>query len=77
MKLSEYIQALQKIYQEHVGDDPAKDLDVETIVPSFDRVSAAMPRVRYRKILSKRQSKPAFWSKYDSEESRGEKVVEV
>lgn len=53
MRISEYISAMQRI------QDTQGDLEVE-ISGYSGRQSAAPPRVAYRKVLSKRESRPEF-----------------
>ena len=72
MKLGEYINLLQGIEAEHGGE-----LEVDTYGPSFSRMRAKAPKVGYRKILGKRESKSAFWSEGDDPESQGEKVIMI
>lgn len=71
MKISEYIEALQSIMNEH------GDLEVEAITVNFDREEARSPVVGFRKVLKGRESKPSFFHQFDSEDRRGEKVVRV
>lgn len=71
MKISDYIQALESLKNEH------GDLEVEKLDVRFDRVAAKVPTMAYRMVLTKRESKPAFWSNSYSVERQGEKVIKV
>ena len=70
MILSDYIKALQAIEAEH------GDLEVETFFVDGSRRTAPKPEIDFRKILSPRQHKPAFWSATNPE-TKGQKVVRV
>lgn len=66
MKLSDFIIALQEIYQQH------GELDVETYNSSSTRVVVAATVVAHRhKIM------PVFWDESDGEELCGETVVRI
>lgn len=72
MRITELIINLEHILKEH------GDLEVETYSLLLDRKSINKPEIAYRKILSKRQSKPDFWCKYsDTEEVKGEKITKI
>lgn len=55
MTITEYIQRLEDIRAEH------GELEVETSDFYGRRCSAFQPDVAFRRILSKRESKPQFW----------------
>lgn len=74
MKISEYIQHLQRLQATH------GDLDVETDSTHEGRRTAAPPRIDYRRILQGRERRPEFTSSYygpDANSRRGEKVCRV
>jgi hypothetical protein len=69
MKISEYIAELQKLQDEH------GDLEVNGY--SDRRIVVKNPKIRFVKILSKRESCHDFWESWDNEDKKGEKVVEI
>lgn len=70
MKISEYIQHLERILSEH------GDLEVETS-DFFGRVSAPIPSAQHRMILMGRETKPRFACSLDPEYRKGERVCRV
>ena len=70
MTISEYMRELEATAKEH-GDLDVEHLDID------GRWPARQPAVAFRKILTGRKSRPAFWSSFDPESERGEKVVRV
>ena len=75
MTVSELILALEDIRR---TEPDGGSLEVDTYSPSWDRIPLGVPEIAYRKILNRRQSKPAFWSNIiDKEEVKGEKVVRL
>lgn len=63
MKLSDYIELLEAILEEH------GDLEVQT--DSFSsRREALEPKIAYTLILRGRELVPRFWQKYADEEDR-------
>ena len=74
MKASEYINCLQALIDEH------GDLEVNVIGGSGNRIDAPEPTIAFKKVLSKRERKPAFWYdwKYTNlTEIQGEKVIRL
>ena len=71
MTITQYIAHLQYIREEH------GELEVEKYGVCNERQSAPPPLIGYRKILSKRESKPCFWYSGLTEEQKGEKVVKL
>lgn len=74
MKISEYVQLLNAIKDEH------GDLEVETNNFNIDRVPQRPPVVDYKAILKGRERNPRFVSRYygsEREERKGEKVCRV
>lgn len=75
MKISEYIEELEAIKEEH------GDLDMETYAIDCARISVRAPTVDYRAVLFGRESKPRFFSDFrfekDNEDRRGEKVCKL
>ncbi len=70
MKISELIEKLEEFKNEH------GDLEVNRYNLQMDRVDDFTLSLRHIKILTKRESKPAFWDKYGKgEEYKGEKVL--
>ena len=72
MKLREYIAELEALAQAH-GDD----LEVETYMFDFRRVSAGRPRLAHRLILQGRETKPRFYQRGDKDDRKGEPVMYV
>jgi hypothetical protein len=64
MKLGELILALQELYQEHVGTDESKDIEVEFV---------DTPRVAYRS----RFNPDRLFQAGDHEDNRGQKIVRL
>lgn len=71
MTVQDMIDALVALGEE------ARSLEVETYSATFDRKPASYPKIAFRKILTGRQVKPAFWLTFDSPESKGEMVVMI
>ena len=69
MKISEYMQGLQTILDEH------GDLEVQHY--SFGRRTANPPKVGHERILRGRESTPQFAYPYDDESRKGEKVCHI
>lgn len=72
MKVSEYINKLQALLNEH------GDIEVQKLNVCFDRVEATSPTIAYVKILKGRQSKPAFYDNYANDEFlKGNAVIRI
>ena len=74
MKASEYINCLHALIAEH------GDLEVNLLGSLGNRIEAPTPKIAFKKVLSKRERKPAFW--YDWKhtnltEIQGEKVIRL
>ena len=72
MTLRQYIYELQALAAVE-GDT----LEVDSTSWDGRRVAAGRPEVKYRKVLTKRESKASFWYSSQGEATRGEKVVRV
>jgi hypothetical protein len=72
MKISEYIQLLQAMQAEH------GDLQVDCY-GNRGRTEAGPPEIAYRKVLSKRESRPDFWNDWytGDQGKKGEKVCRL
>lgn len=73
MKISEYIEELQKLQKEH------GDLEMQSTDRSGERHEAPLPRLDYAAILQGREYKPKFHTDiYDpSKERKGGPVIRV
>jgi hypothetical protein len=71
MKISELIKELEE-FKKLNGD-----LEIHRSTTSMDRVACNRLELRNIKVLSKRESKPCFWNKYDGDEKKGEAVVAI
>jgi hypothetical protein len=71
MNITNYIEKLEALRAEH------GDIEVETYGVRGDRVTVADPILAFRKTLGSHQRTPAFWSRYDPPETRGEKGEKV
>ena len=71
MRISEFIERLEAIREEH------GDLEVEKYNGQGYRCPARVPETAYRRILKGRERAPVFAMDFDGPERRGEKVCRV
>lgn len=70
MKISEFIESLQRIQEEH------GDLEVHTY-GRYGRMNQPAPTVAFCKLLKGRETRLEFLYPWEPEERRGEKVCKV
>jgi hypothetical protein len=70
MTLDQYIAKLQELRDEFGGSTPVKR-------DACDFTVAIFLKPRFMKILNKRESRNQYWSPWQSEDCKGERVIAI